>query len=420
MEEKTTEKPPKFSVIVPVYDRTANLKALCTSIVNQNYENFECLLMNNNPDKAADFQQAFESFKDSVYEQFRETYRDYPEEGARAADNLLSKFKEVPMERCLAATARTEGVKRSVGDWFLVVDGDDSLVKGALAKAAAELEKAGGTDKVSVLKWEAAELYAEGDAKRGDKYYKSHDECVNDNIPENEPRPYTGAEYMHKYIDNFSKKEGEADKDCEGIATWRYIFNANEYRDKEYTNKKGEKTCKFEQPPVLLGEDSASIPLLLSSAEKSIVVTDILGYNWTQDKNSITQKEGLEHSLKLKKGLLVAETWLYDNVDTERYYCPDRSFTDKLKSFVSDYMKNLKSEINGLEEKYNGLCNRCNELGTQLTEKQMEGLKEMYGSSKGMDIEQKLEILEHEILRIKSEKNATDDIIAQHEEHLGI
>ena len=101
----------KFSIIVPIYKTEQFLEECVDSILNQSYENFEVILVNDgSPDGADKICREYE-IKDSRVKYF---YKQ--NEGV--------------------AIARNFGISKSVGDWVYCVDSDDTIEHNFLEKIA--------------------------------------------------------------------------------------------------------------------------------------------------------------------------------------------------------------------------------------------------------------------------------------------
>lgn len=103
-------KNPKLSVIIPVYNVEEYLRECLDSILGQDYDDFEVILVDNNS-------------TDKSYEICEEYARKYPE--------------VVRVYRCEAwgaAAARNFGVEKARGEYIWFIDSDDYIEKGAIRK----------------------------------------------------------------------------------------------------------------------------------------------------------------------------------------------------------------------------------------------------------------------------------------------
>ena len=105
-----------ISIIVPIYNVEKYLRQCLDSILNQTYQNFECLLINDgSPDNSADI------------------CREYVEKDSR--------FKYFEKENGGLSDARNYGIRQSKGSYLTFVDSDDWLEHGALDRLYGALKK---------------------------------------------------------------------------------------------------------------------------------------------------------------------------------------------------------------------------------------------------------------------------------------
>lgn len=96
-----------ISIVVPIYNVEKYLRQCLDSILNQTYQNFECLLINDgSPDNSADI------------------CREYVEKDSR--------FKYFEKENGGLSDARNYGIRQSKGSYITFVDSDDWLENDAL------------------------------------------------------------------------------------------------------------------------------------------------------------------------------------------------------------------------------------------------------------------------------------------------
>ena len=89
-----------ISIIVPIYNVENYLRQCLDSILNQTYQNFECLLINDgSPDNSADICREY-AIKDS-------------------------RFKYFEKENGGLSDARNYGIRQSTGSYLTFVDSDD-------------------------------------------------------------------------------------------------------------------------------------------------------------------------------------------------------------------------------------------------------------------------------------------------------
>lgn len=96
------EKLPKISIIVPCYNQAQYLDECLQSVLDQTYQNWECIIVNDgSPDNT--------------------------EEVALAWTQKDSRFKYVKKENGGLSSARNAGIKNSVGEYILPLDADDKI-----------------------------------------------------------------------------------------------------------------------------------------------------------------------------------------------------------------------------------------------------------------------------------------------------
>jgi len=111
----------KFSVIVPIYKVEAYLKPCVESVLNQDYSDYEIILVDDgSPDKCGEICDEF-----------------------AAGD---SRIKVVHKKNGGLSAARNDGMNVAEGEYLFFLDGDDEIPAGALGKAAALLEKNNNPD----------------------------------------------------------------------------------------------------------------------------------------------------------------------------------------------------------------------------------------------------------------------------------
>lgn len=110
------EKAPFFSIVVPIYNVGPYLKACIESVVNQKYQDFELLLVDDGSTDCSGIVCETFAKKDSRIKVFHQ------------ANKGLS-------------GARNTGIKNAVGKWLLFLDGDDRLTEDALVLWHHEIKK---------------------------------------------------------------------------------------------------------------------------------------------------------------------------------------------------------------------------------------------------------------------------------------
>lgn len=98
----------KFSIIIPIYNSDKYLKECLESIMNQNYDKYEVILIN-----------------DGSKDNSKKICEKYCE--------LNNRFKLINQENNGVSSARNNGIKEAKGDLILFIDSDDILEENALS-----------------------------------------------------------------------------------------------------------------------------------------------------------------------------------------------------------------------------------------------------------------------------------------------
>lgn len=118
MQEKTTQhsKVPFFSVVIPVYNKGPHIQRSISSVLNQTYQNFELILIND-----ASTDNSLEEIHKLTDERIRLFQRTEPGPGGYAARNL--------------------GIEKANGEWVAFLDADDEWHPHHLEKMHALAQK---------------------------------------------------------------------------------------------------------------------------------------------------------------------------------------------------------------------------------------------------------------------------------------
>ncbi len=99
----------KYSIIIPIYNASKYLRNTLDSIVNQNYDDYEVILVNDgSTDNSLD-----------ICNEYKEKY---------------ANFKVITIENSGAGIARNKGIKEAKGEFLYFPDSDDILVEDAFSK----------------------------------------------------------------------------------------------------------------------------------------------------------------------------------------------------------------------------------------------------------------------------------------------
>lgn len=109
-------KNPTISIIVPCYNQAQYLDECLQSVLDQTYDNWECIIINDgSPDNT--------------------------EETAKKWTNKDNRFKYIFQENKGVSAARNNGIKNAKGEWILPLDGDDKIGNRYLELAEKEFDK---------------------------------------------------------------------------------------------------------------------------------------------------------------------------------------------------------------------------------------------------------------------------------------
>ena len=124
----------KFSVIVPVYNTEKYIKDCIDSILNQSYNNFELIIVNDG---------SYDKSKQII-----ETYKD-------------KRIKLYNKKNTGIADTRNFAISKCSSDYFIFVDSDDTINKDLLLTLKNNLEK----EKVDLIKFQIQMIYPNGKIK---------------------------------------------------------------------------------------------------------------------------------------------------------------------------------------------------------------------------------------------------------------
>lgn len=124
----------KFSIIVPVYNVEKYIKDCLDSILNQSYDNFEVIVVNDgSTDKSKE-----------IVEQYKD-----------------KRIKLYNKENTGVADTRNFGINQCTGEYFIFVDSDDTINKDLLTTLKNVLDK----EKVDLVKYQIQMIYSDGNIK---------------------------------------------------------------------------------------------------------------------------------------------------------------------------------------------------------------------------------------------------------------
>ena len=266
---------PKYSIIIPVYNTESYLKKCIDSVLNQTYKDYEIIIVNDG---------STDNSKDII-----EEYQ-----------NKYEFIKVINQDNQGLSMARNNGIKKSLGDYFLLLDSDDYIEKELLEKLDEEINK---TPNLDLIRFQINNV---------------KDKVI----------PYNEEEFH-----NVGGKEAFM-----RIVSYHYVENAWAYLyNKEYFTKN-----KFEFMKGIYHEDFALIPLVI---EKAKVVSSInyLGYNYVKRQNSIMTDTDYKKTLKKAEDFYTGYLYIMDNLDNSDHRV--------LKSYISNCLIDKIVKLNNTDYK---------------------------------------------------------------------
>ena len=107
---KQTSKAPAFSVIMPTYNRAFCIKTAIDSLLNQTYQQFELIIVD-------------DGSTDRTEQLIQKSYQKYLKSG---------KFKYIKLKHVGVSAARNVGIKEAKNEWITYLDTDNYLLSNAL------------------------------------------------------------------------------------------------------------------------------------------------------------------------------------------------------------------------------------------------------------------------------------------------
>ena len=167
----------KFSIIIPVYNVEAYLEKCLKSIKNQNYDNYEVIIVN---DGTKDNSQ-------KIIDKFTK---------------LDKRFKGYIKENGGLSSARNYGLKYITGDYLLFVDSDDYLDENLLS----ELNKTLTKKKVDIVRFNCLVCDTEGKILSKSNDIEYTDKLVDEIINDLTRRSFVEPAWLYCYKTSFWKK----------------------------------------------------------------------------------------------------------------------------------------------------------------------------------------------------------------------
>lgn len=223
-----------FSIIVPVYNVEKYLSKCLDSMLNQSFQDFEIVVVNDgSPDNS-------QLIIDEYAKKFPEKVKAFIKENGGLSD------------------ARNFGIKRALGDYLLFVDSDDYLSCDLLL----HLKEASDQNRADLVRFCAQTVFENGEL--GEIYYCPEMSAVD------------GLEAISRLIDHKQMFE----------PAWLYAYKRQFWMENEFSFSKGR-----------YHEDFGLIPEVIIKSERFSAI-DHTGYFYFQSSSSIMRTENEEKNNK--------------------------------------------------------------------------------------------------------------------------
>ena len=167
----------KFSIIIPVYNVYEYLEKCLKSIVNQSYDNFEVIIVNDgSPD---DSQKIIDKYQ-----------------------KIDKRFKGYKKDNGGLSSARNYGLKYVTGDYILFIDSDDYIAKDLLFKLNKTIEK----EAVDLIRFNCITCTLSGDVLKKTDDIEYVGEKVDNVITDLIRRDYVEPAWLYCYKTSFWRK----------------------------------------------------------------------------------------------------------------------------------------------------------------------------------------------------------------------
>lgn len=278
----------KFSIIVPVYNVEKYIDNCLSSILNQTYSNYEVIVVNDGT---------------------KDNSQDIIDKYVKQDKRFLSFIKE----NGGLSDARNYGISKATGDYFILVDSDDSINEDLLYKLNEEIEK----NDVQLIKFGIAKVMDDGSCE--------DETCdVVSNLP--------GSEIFDSLL-----------KKSLFVTAWSYAYKMEYWKEN-----------KFEYSYGRIHEDFGLTPYVVIKASRMSVI-DYVGYNYYVRDNSIMTNNSNEKLKKKNEDMLYFFDLHMERIDNEK-------IDENIKKFYKSYIANA-------------LINRCVLLNDDLLKEYMNELK---------------------------------------------
>ena len=266
----------KISVIIPVYNAERTVIQTIESVLKQNFSNIEIVLVN-------------DGSKDNSQEVIDQYEKKYPDT-----------VKGLQKENGGLSSARNYGVSYATGDYLMFLDAGDYIEENLFETLKKEMD-----NQIDLIKFKMKTVTEEG------KEIQKMDGPIFDLCSGEEAfqKLYASDSYLEVACIYLYRKEF-------------FIKNSFEYNETKY----------HDTYAGTFHEDFGLTPLVIIKA-KSVVSTNVFGYNYVQDAGSITRNKDYQKNLDRAQDLLVH----YDNmIETIKKYQITKETEEDLKSYYTN------------------------------------------------------------------------------------
>lgn len=281
----------KFSIIVPVYNAEKYLNKCLDSIINQTYQDFELIIIN---DGSKDHSQ-------QIINKYLQRYS--------------LKIRSFSKENGGLSDARNYGVKKAEGDYIIFIDSDDYINE----KLLEELE--------AIIKNENSDVIGYNIVNLNCNYEKME---VNLKPPCNN---LNGEDAIIKLVSGKQYFEPACG----------FAYNLKYWNNNDFTYMKG-----------IYHEDFALTPLVILKAQK-VSFINFDGYYYIHTQNSITRNVDITEEKKRAYDLLKGYDYLYEEIEKFHFqnnYAKDmllsyisNSVIFRLENIDSSLKKDFRKEL---------------------------------------------------------------------------
>lgn len=187
---------PKFSLIVPVYNTELYLEKCIDSILNQTYNDYEIIIVN-------------DGSTDGSKKMINKYCKEFP-----------SKIKSIHKKNGGLSSARNKGVKKAIGEYILFVDSDDYIEKNLLLTLAKKLK-----DEPDLVRFQIKEI-------------RDNKVCMYRELPFETVKGDTAFKKIVKYhyVEN----------------AWCYLYKTKFYKDNKFEYAEGKYHEDFGLTPLII------------------------------------------------------------------------------------------------------------------------------------------------------------------------